>query len=105
VVSQKFGEGEVTEPNFLQTWERIRKRVEGLPIEESDHDGLEQISKLLERVQKGELSARESGVERLVVVNVHIPGVCGVEPPPETPPANPVRGAEAKPAISGTRAK
>jgi len=68
---------EMKDGSYLAMWERIRKRIEEITIEEADREELDQISKLLERVQKGELSLREEGGDRVIVVNVHIPGVCG----------------------------
>lgn len=65
--------------SYLALWKRIRRRIEELDIEMVDQVGLDQITRLLERVQKGEMSLREDEVDSLVVVNIHIAGVCGTE--------------------------
>jgi len=47
--------------SYLSIWRRLRKRVEQLAIEDEDQQELEKISKLLERVQKGEMGLCEGG--------------------------------------------
>lgn len=64
--------------SYLKLWEDIRERVERMLSEEIERDDLDEITKLLERVQKGELSVRDAQGDGLVVVNIHIPGVCEV---------------------------
>jgi hypothetical protein len=65
---------------YLEMWERIRNRIEVILIEQADREELDLISKLLERVQKSELPLRESSEGGLLIVNVHIPGVCTQDP-------------------------
>jgi hypothetical protein len=84
----------VADGSYLDMWTRIRKRLEQIGgIEQADKDELDQISKLLERVQKSELSLRDEPDGKLIVVNIHIPGICGdqtaLKTSPETPPKNP----------------
>ena len=71
--------------SYTEMWERIRRRIEDLLIEESDRAELDQISKLLERAQKGELALRGEDLDDLMVVNIHIPGVCDSTTSPHIP--------------------
>ena len=68
--------------SYLEMWKRIRNRIQTILIEEAERDDLDQISKLLERVMKSEMLLRENPEGGLVVVNVHIPGVCTQESTP-----------------------
>lgn len=60
----------MTAESYLAIWERMRKVLEAENIEGGDTKKLEEISKLLERVQKGEMTARESGATEVTVVNI-----------------------------------
>jgi hypothetical protein len=67
--------------SYLKLWEDIRERVERMLSEEIERDDLDEITKLLERVQKGELSVRDAQDGGALVVNIHIPGVCEASAP------------------------
>ena len=60
--------------SYLSIWRRLRKRVEQLAIEDVDQQELDKISKLLERVQKGEMGLWEGGESGPIIVNIYIPG-------------------------------
>ncbi len=61
--------------SYLSIWRRLRRRIEQLSIEDVDEAELDKISKLLERVQKGEMGLLEGEMSGPVIVNIHIPGV------------------------------
>ncbi|MCB9479303.1 MAG: hypothetical protein H6683_06440 [Deltaproteobacteria bacterium] len=67
--------------SYLVLWRRIREQVEALIEGNEDRDTLDALSRLLERVQKGEAATREQAPDAPVVVNVHIPTVCGKDDP------------------------
>jgi len=69
----------MTGSSYLAIWTRVRKKIEEISVEEADREELDQITKLLERAQKGELALREDIGDGPIVVNIHIPGVCGPE--------------------------
>jgi len=63
--------------SYLSIWRRLRKRIEQLAIEDVDEQELDKISKLLERVQKGEMGLCVAGESGPIIVNIHIPGTGG----------------------------
>ncbi|MBZ0272592.1 hypothetical protein K8I61_11190 [bacterium] len=63
------------EKSYLAIWERVRNRIETMPIEDGKREDLELITRLLERAQKGETALAESGEDQVVVVNIAIPGI------------------------------
>jgi hypothetical protein len=75
---------------YLAMWESIRRELEALTIDKVDAAKLDALTKMIERAQKNELALREDRRGEVIVVNVHIPGVCDKAPPASK--ANPPTG-------------
>ncbi|MCC6156923.1 MAG: hypothetical protein IT350_02645 [Deltaproteobacteria bacterium] len=63
----------MTEETFHAMWEAVRGRIAEMLAGEFPDTDLDEITKLLERVQKGIAAARDRG-EDVIVVNIAIPG-------------------------------
>ncbi|MCZ7583108.1 MAG: hypothetical protein M5R36_07100 [Deltaproteobacteria bacterium] len=61
--------------SYLALWQRARGMIESQLEGAFDPKDLDQITKLLERVQKGEEISRQSAPGGVQVVNIRIPGV------------------------------